>query len=180
MKKYVDALARRVGYTRFRSFESEDERFEYGQRYAHGGKDFVEFGKLGEKIRNGFDLRYDVYFAQFNVGALYDTMTRSTMLSTDISKYPAVKRDLAFVLGEDATYAKLSGVVKQAAGSQMKVLELFDVYKNEKHLGAGLKSYAIQMVFEDANKTLSDTDIDTTISRIVSKVEQELGGKLRG
>ncbi|RLD21767.1 MAG: phenylalanine--tRNA ligase subunit beta, partial [Bacteroidetes bacterium] len=179
IKKYVDAVAQRVGFTKFRSFESEDPRFEYGQRYAIGGKNFVEFGKISENVRKGFDLRYDVYFAQFNVDALYDMMRKSTMLSADISKYPAVKRDLAFVLNANATYAKLAGIVKQAAGQQLKVLELFDVYKNDEHLGPGLKSYAIQLVFEDAGKTLNDTDIDGIIKRIVSKVEQDLGGKLR-
>jgi phenylalanyl-tRNA synthetase beta chain len=180
IKKYVDAVSKRVGFTKFRSFESEDERFEYGQRYAQGGKDFVEFGKISEKVLGGFDVRYDVYFAQFKVEALFDTMSGSTLHARDISKYPAVKRDLAFVLDSNATYSKLAGVVRQAAGPQLKALELFDVYKNEKHLGQGLKSYAIQLVFEDDKRTLTDADVDAIIKRIVSKVEEELGGKLRG
>jgi len=179
IKKYVDALARRVGYTKFRASESEDERFEYGQRYTWGGKDLVEFGKISKEILERFDVRFDVCFAQFSVDALYDIMRGSKMLSKDISKYPAVKRDLAFVLDESATYAKLAGNVRQAAGTTLKSLELFDVYKNEKHLGAALKSYAIQLVFEDEKRTLTDTDIDAIIKRIVSKVEQELGGRLR-
>jgi len=179
IKKYVDAVAQRVGYRKYRSFESEDERFEYGQRYALGGKDFVEYGKISANALDSFDVRYDVYFAQFNVEAMYETMNKSVMLSADISKYPAMKRDLAFVLNTDATYAKLAANVRQAAGHQLKGLELFDVYKNEEHLGLGLKSYAIKLVFEDPERTLTDTDVDVIIKRIVSKVERDLGGKLR-
>jgi len=73
----------------------------------------------------------------------------------------------------------LSRVVKKAAGQSLTDLSLFDVYRSDKHLGPGLKSYAVQLTFEDMDKTMSDVEVDTIIDKVIASVAKVLDGKLR-
>ena len=180
LKKYVDGIVSRTGLKKIRTSEADDSRFNYGLDYKVKGVNVVSFGLLNKKLLKDFDIRHDVYLAQFDVQALYKAMVDVSIVYDEISKYPAVSRDLAFVIKEDVTYDQVAKVVKQSGGHLLKSVDLFDIYKNEKQLGAGNKSYAIQMTYEDPKKTLTDAEVDKVVKQIVTKVEQDLGGVLRG
>mgnify|MGYP001803757444 CR=1 FL=1 len=61
----------------------------------------------------------------------------------------------------------------------LKAVNLFDVYENEEQLGAGKKSYAISLTFEDANKTLKDKEVDKIMNQLIRQCEQQLGASIR-
>jgi len=180
LKKYVDAIASRCGVKKKRAKEITDNRFAFGLNYSLGQDVLVSFGQVAPAIAKAMDIRLDVFVAQFDFGLLCSSLRDQKMITREISKYPATSRDLAFVFSEAVTYEKLEKLVKTEAQHMLSSLELFDVYRDDKNLGKGLKSYAIQMVFEDASKTLNDKEVDKVVSRIVGKVERELEGKLRG
>ena len=180
LKKYVEGLMAKIGLTRWRTQRGEDSRLQPSLTYSLGKQAVVTFGQVDQDIVSAFDIRYDVYCAQFEVEPLYKAMQRNTIVTGEVSKYPAMKRDLAFVLDESVKYEQLEKTVRQAAGKLLTDTDLFDVYRNDDHLGPGLKSYAIQMTYEDPSRTLTDAEVDQVIQGIVSKVEKDLGGKLRG
>ena len=58
-------------------------------------------------------------------------------------------------------------------------MSLFDIYKNEEHLGKGKKSYAVKFLFQDSTKTLKDKDVDKIMNKLIEKFGSELGAVIR-
>lgn len=96
----------------------------------------------------------------------------------DISRFPSVRRDLALVLQEDISFAAVEQVLREAAGSQLAGVELFDIYR-----GAGLpdgsRSLAIGLIFQEHSRTLTDAEVDRLIACCVDRIGNALGGSLR-
>ncbi|HSS64917.1 MAG TPA: phenylalanine--tRNA ligase subunit beta [Gammaproteobacteria bacterium] len=96
-----------------------------------------------------------------------------------LSRYPAVRRDIAVVVDESITAKALRDCVGQAAGDVLKNLELFDVYRGE-GIDSGKKSLALKLTFQDPSRTLNDEEIDAAEAAIVDALAKNLGGSLRG
>lgn len=96
-----------------------------------------------------------------------------------LSRYPAVRRDIAVVVDESVTAKALQDCVGQAAGDVLKNLELFDVYRGE-GIDSGKKSLALKLTFQDPSRTLNDQEIDAAEAAIVDALARNLGGSLRG
>ncbi len=96
-----------------------------------------------------------------------------------LSRYPAVRRDIAVVVDESVTAKALRDCVGQAAGDVLKNLELFDVYRGE-GIDSGKKSLALKLTFQDPSRTLNDQEIDAAEAAIVDALAKNLGGSLRG
>lgn len=92
-------------------------------------------------------------------------------------QYPAVRRDLAFVVDEKIVYNEIVNTIR-AASDAVEEVELFDLYRGEK-VGEGNKSVAVHVTLRDAGKTLSSEDADTRLQTIVRALEQQLKAKLR-
>lgn len=180
MKKYVEAILGRLGVSDWRQEETSDPRFVMGTGYFAGREQLVTFGQLAAAVTEAFDLRGDVYFARFAVRTLYDLFRKNAITVDEVSKFPAVKRDLAFDLPAQVAYASLTSAIRSTGPATLQSVRLFDIYKDEKHLGKSRKSYAVQLLFEDKEKTLTDSEVDSAVKVIVAAVAKELGGKLRG
>ncbi|MGL5620007.1 MAG: phenylalanine--tRNA ligase subunit beta, partial [Tannerellaceae bacterium] len=98
--------------------------------------------------------------------------------ATEISKFPAVKLDLALLIDKSVQFSE---IVKIAFDSEKKLLKdvtLFDVYEG-KNLPAGKKSYAVSFFLQDENKTLNDKQIDAIMKKVQTNLESKLGAQLR-
>jgi phenylalanyl-tRNA synthetase beta chain len=96
-----------------------------------------------------------------------------------LSRYPAVRRDIAVVVDESVTAKALGDCVGQAAGDVLKNLQLFDVYRGE-GIDSGKKSLALKLTFQDPSRTLNDEEIDAAEAAITDTLAKNLGGSLRG
>ncbi len=96
-----------------------------------------------------------------------------------LSRYPAVRRDIAVVLDESVTAKALQDCVGQVAGDVLKNLELFDVYRGV-GIDSGKKSLALKLTFQHPSRTLNDQEIDAAEAAIVDALAKNLGGSLRG
>jgi phenylalanyl-tRNA synthetase beta chain len=96
----------------------------------------------------------------------------------ELSKYPAVSRDLALLLDNDVAFADVERVARQAERKLLRRVELFDVYEG-KNLPEGKKSYAVNFILQDEQRTLNDKQIDTSMQRIIAAVKKELNAELR-
>ena len=97
----------------------------------------------------------------------------------DVITFPAVRQDLAFAVDEDVEAGALVAVAREAAGPELRVMEVFDVYRGEQ-VGAGRKSIAFRVSFQSPERTLSDDDAAALRERIVAALRDRFGAELRG
>ena len=125
-----------------------------------------------------FSIKQAVYFIDVNFIALQHQVNKNKIVYKEVSKFPAVQRDLALVVGTDTTYNVLETVVKKANLAKLQSMRLFDVFESDK-LGLGKKSMAVNFTFLDEEKTLTDKETDAMMSRIIQSFEKELNAEIR-
>jgi phenylalanyl-tRNA synthetase beta chain len=96
----------------------------------------------------------------------------------DVSRYPAIRRDLAIVVAEDVAAASVLNAVQKVAGKLLVNVQLFDVYRGE-GIDSGRKSLALGLTLQDSSRTLKEAEVDSLMAQIVSTLGDELGGELR-
>ena len=94
------------------------------------------------------------------------------------SRFPAVRRDLAFVVAENVAWAALAASVRAAAGPVLRDLELFDRYQGQ-GVETGFKSLAMGLILQDNTRTLTDHDADETVARVVAALADAHGARIR-
>jgi len=99
-------------------------------------------------------------------------------LFNNLPKFPSVRRDIALLVDRSEQYQNLQDCILQVGKGLLINVFLFDVYDGDK-LPADKKSYAIGMIFQDANKTLNDKAVDKTVQRIVDQLNKRTGAVLR-
>jgi len=97
----------------------------------------------------------------------------------EISRYPSIRRDLAIVLPDDVSAKTLLEVAQRVAGNLLVDLQLFDEYRG-KGIDSGRKSLALALTLQDSSRTLKEEEVEALMGRLVTAVESELGGTLRG
>jgi phenylalanyl-tRNA synthetase beta chain len=97
---------------------------------------------------------------------------------SEISRLPAVSRDLALLIDKEITFAQIEQIANQSEKKLLKAVTLFDVYEG-KNLPEGKKSYAVNFLLQDEEKTLNDKQIDAVMQKIRLNLEKELGAQLR-
>ena len=146
--------------------------------HTRGGKLLATVGIVTKKLLRPFDIENEVFFADLNWKELMKAIRNHTVSYVELSKYPAVKRDLALLLDKNIPFADVERIAFETERRLLKEVSLFDVYEG-KNLEAGKKSYAVSFILQDENQTLNDKLIDKTMERLVAAYEQKLGAKLR-
>jgi phenylalanyl-tRNA synthetase beta chain len=96
----------------------------------------------------------------------------------DVITYPALRQDLAFIVGEDVSAGDLIEAVREAAGEELREARVFDVYRGEQ-IPAGTKSIALHVAFQSSERTLSDEDATAIRDRVVGALAERFGAELR-
>ena len=143
-----------------------------------GGKRLATFGVVTKKLLKAFDIDNEVYYADFDWKELMKAIRSVKISYKEISKFPAVKRDLALLLDKNVQFAEIEKIAYETEKKLLKEVELFDVYEG-KNLEAGKKSYAVSFLLQDESQTLNDKMIDKIMSKLVKNLEDKLGAKLR-
>ena len=143
-----------------------------------GGKVLVRFGVVALKIQKQFGLEMPVYFADLNWQQLMKVVRSQKVTSSDISKYPAVSRDLALLLDKSVEFGQIEAIAYQTEKKLLKEVRLFDVYEG-KNLPDGKKSYAVNFILQDETKTLNDKQIDAIMQRLIQNLTTQLKAELR-
>lgn len=143
-----------------------------------GGKKLVEMGIVSGKLLKAADISKPVYYAELDWTALMKAVGKNQVLYTEISKYPAVSRDLALLVDKGVEFAAIEDVARQTEKKLLKGVELFDVYEG-KSLPAGKKSYAVNFILQDESKTLNDKQIDAIMTKMITNLKNKLGAELR-
>ena len=116
-----------------------------------------------------------IYVLEINLDKLLSKKV-GKMKYKELSKYPSIKKDLAFVMDKSNSSLDIATSIKKAGGSKLKTVEVFDVY--DKGLDENKVSIAYSLTFEDSNGTMTDEEINEIMDKIISTIEKK-GAELR-
>ena len=176
-KGYVNTVLSRLGINKITYLPVTSDVFAEGISLAIGNEIIVEFGTVRKSILKHFDIKQEVFYADFNWNAILKSLSNKIKFK-EISKYPEVRRDLALLVDEEVNFDAIYKVAQQTEKSLLKEIILFDVYTGEK-LPEGKKSYAVGFTIQDDSKTLTDTQIEKIMGKLQSNFETQLGAQLR-
>ena len=142
------------------------------------GRQLGTMGIVSPKICKELDIETDVYYAELSWTLLMKEIKKSKVTFSEISKFPAVKRDLALLLEKNVQFAEIEKIATESERKLLKDVYLFDVYEG-KNLESGKKSYAVSFILQDETKTLNDKQIESIMNRIIGNLQQKLNAKLR-
>jgi phenylalanyl-tRNA synthetase beta chain len=145
---------------------------------TRGGKRLAAFGIVTKKLQKKFDIDREVYYADINWDELMKAVKNSKVNFRELSKFPAVKRDLALLIDKKVTFAEIEKIAYESERKLLKEVALFDVYEG-KNLEAGKKSYAVSFLLQDETATLNDKQIDKIMQKIITNLQNKLDAKLR-
>ena len=181
LKAYVENILARLGVDRKKVIfgNLSNDIYSSGISITTGsGRELGTFGIVSRKICKAMDIDFDVYFAELSWTLLMKETKKSKVTFSEISKFPAVKRDLALLLDKSVQFAEIEKIARDSERKLLKDISLFDVYEG-KNLPAGKKSYAVSFYLQDETKTLNDKQIDAIMQKIRKNLEDKLGASLR-
>ena len=152
--------------------------------WAHPGRsadvlrDGVVLGWIGQlhpALQQALELDVDVVAFELDLAPL---LARPLPKARGLSRYPSVRRDLAFVLPEGVAWAAVAASVKAAAGPFLRELRLFDRYQG-KGVESGFKSLAMGLILQDESRTLTDSDVDAVVAAVTASLQREHGATIR-
>ena len=119
----------------------------------------------------------DVYVLEINLDKLLAKRT-GKMKFKEISKFPAVKKDLSFVMNKEIESKEIENIIKKAAGNLLTDIDVFDIYTGE-NVGENEKSIAYSLTFMDSKKTLTEEEVNAVFEKIIEMVENKSEARLR-
>jgi phenylalanyl-tRNA synthetase beta chain len=136
-----------------------------------------EFGQLLPPLARQYDLRDAVLLAELNLDLLL-TRRNTSKSFRPLPAFPAIRRDVAMILPEATTHEAILQTVKQAKAANLETVELFDVFRG-KNVPAGQKSVAYAFTYRQAERTLTDGEVNATHEKLVAQLQQQLGAIVR-
>jgi phenylalanyl-tRNA synthetase beta chain len=132
-------------------------------------------GQLHPRLQQALGIDATVVAFELDLEALAQ---RSVARAQPLSRYPSVRRDLAFVVAEALPWAAVEATVKAAGGGALRELRLFDRYAG-KGVETGFKSLAMGLILQEDSRTLTDRDVDAVVSGVIAALQREHGARIR-
>ncbi len=119
----------------------------------------------------------EIYVAEINMTSLYEK-TIKPLKYKEASRYPEIKKDMAFIVSKDVSAQTLIDQIRKSGGRLLTDIDIFDVYTGE-NVGENEKSVAFSLTFKDPNKTLTEEEVTTVFEKIITEVQNKIGAVLR-
>ena len=181
LKAYVENIFTRLGVSPNMLVTEKSKNDIFSNALAiknRGGKTLAEMGIIARKLQKDADIANEVYFADIHWSAVMKAIRKNKVEYYEISKYPAVSRDLALLVDKGVEFAQIEQIARQSEKKLLKKVELFDVYEG-KNLPAGKKSYAVNFILQDEEKTLNDKQIEAIMNKLIANLKGKLNAELR-
>ena len=179
LKGIVIGLLERLGFAgQLHEKELKNQLFADGQSIELHKKTIAECGWATPEQLQSFGIKNPVYYAIIQWDQLLDLLNRVKIEYSELPKSFAIRRDFSLLLDKQVNFADLRQTAMQADKKLLKSVGLFDVYEG-KNLDAGKKSYALSFILQDGDRTLTDQEIDSCMSKIQANLEKECGATLR-
>lgn len=152
--------------------------FTYGITYKMGDKFLAHGGLVNEAHTKSFGIKSDVFFLELNWGLLKKKAGKKRIKYLPVPKFPQMRRDLSLLLNQNVGFAQVNEVALKVDRKLLQSVNLFDVYEG-KNLPEGKKSYAVSFIFQHAEKTLTDKQVDKVMQKMIAELNKQLGAELR-
>jgi phenylalanyl-tRNA synthetase beta chain len=176
IKGISTAILKLMGFNHF-SFEEDTDNHSTIHVLLHnlviGNIQIIE-----KNLLDTFDIKQPVYFLDVNFSLLLKEVSALKIEYKEVSKFPAVQRDLAMLVNTNTTYKEIEQAIQKLHINKLQNSRLFDIFINEK-LGTDKKSMAVNFTFMDNEKTLTDKDIDGMMNKIINQLEKDLNAEIR-
>lgn len=184
LKGMVSELMEKLGVTNV-EFEAESEYGVYhpgrcARFYVEKDNDSVELGIMGE-VHPDVAKEYGIGTRCYACEMFFDNverMAKTGIAYTPLPKYPSSSRDIAILVDEDVPAAGMEKEIERAAGEILESVKLFDVYRGEQ-VESGKKSLAFNLIYRDAEKTLTDKEVDEVHEKVVLALKDKFNAILR-
>jgi phenylalanyl-tRNA synthetase beta chain len=151
----------------------------HGQFEVIAGKTVLGTIELvGAKKLAQFDIKQAVGFLNFDLTILLNAYLSGSVKYQEISKYPSVERDLALVIDQSVAFSAIEQAIKTVQLDALKETRVFDIFVSDK-LGLNKKSVAINFVFNAGSATLTDTEIDGMMKKLIAAFEKNIQAEIR-
>lgn len=134
-------------------------------------------GKMETAIVGKLGLTFVPVVAEIELAPLIEAFDRLPQVS-ELAKFPAMKRDLSLVVGEQVAYEQIERAVSELKLPQLESLEYVTTYRG-KQIGEGKKSITIALVFRSESKTLTSEEVEGSVQKAVGAVKEKVGAELR-
>ncbi|MEE4249234.1 MAG: phenylalanine--tRNA ligase subunit beta [Alcanivoracaceae bacterium] len=177
LKGDVEALLGLTGDAGWQFESGECDGLHPGQtaRLSRAGMTVGWLGKIHPALAARLDVSQDIYLFELELAGILPALLPRF---AEISEFPAVRRDLAFVLPGSVPAAEVMAAVREVCGETLRDLRLFDVYHGQS-IGEGNVSLALGLTFQDRSRTLGESDISSLTEAVVSLLKQEFNAHLR-
>jgi phenylalanyl-tRNA synthetase beta chain len=177
LRGMAEAVLESAGVQAYTITESESPAFEQALEFKCKDRAVALVGGVARETLQKFDIKTPVYFADIYWEAVEEISEKNSISYKEVPRFPAVERDLSMVVPKGVRYALLRESIMKLRLDKMQDIKLFDLFESEK-IGAGKKSLALNFVFQDPEKTLTDKEIDAWMNRIITTLEKE-GAEIR-
>ncbi|MCI2263026.1 phenylalanine--tRNA ligase subunit beta [Xanthomonas indica] len=153
--------------------------FAHPTRSADVYRDDVRIGWIGQlhpRLLQAMQIDVDVLAFELDLAPL---AARALPRAAELSRYPSVRRDLAFVVPDAVSWAALARSVRAAVGPLLREVVLFDRYVGA-GVEAGCKSLAMGLILQDNTRTLTDRDVEAVVADAVAALAREHDARMRG
>ena len=181
LKAYVENILVRLGLSlqAVTLVKGENNIFEDSiSIITKAGKIIAELGIVAYKLTKNMGITNEVFFADIYWDNLLKAVKKHVVEYKEISKYPAVSRDLALLVDKTVEFEQIKEIAYSTEKKLLKAVELFDVYEG-KNLPEGKKSYAVNFILQDEQKTLNDKQIDSIMKKLIDNLTKRLNAELR-
>jgi phenylalanyl-tRNA synthetase beta chain len=180
LKGVIMTVLLRTGLTSGKlSYESfSNSLFSEGLTIFSGGTFLGHFGLLSDNQLKSFDIKQPVFYAEVNWTALLEGVSSKNISYRGIPKFPEVRRDLALLVDQTVTFGQMESLAYKTEPKLLRNVGLFDVYEGDK-IDSGKKSYALNFILRDDEKTLTDKDIEKVMGRLVKAFNEQFNAQLR-
>ena len=180
LKPIAENILKRMGFSlkTLRISDSQNELFSEGLTYTENNKTVMEAGIVSSKFLKKFDLEQPVYYADLNWNTLMQKRMKHKTAFAELPKFPSVRRDLALVMDKQVRFQQIEELAFKTERKILSDVGLFDVYEG-RGIPEGKKSYAVKFTLRDPARTLTDSQIDKTMQKLIAAFDRKLGAELR-
>lgn len=146
-------------------------------QWANAGRWLARMGELHPSVAASFKFRQPVLVGELRLQEMLG-LPESPVRYAPLPKFPTVTRDLSFVVDTDRSYAELESAIRRLGIPEIKEVRLFDLYAGG-HLPAGKRSLSITIRLRSDERTLKESEIEASLSKVIDLIGRDLGGELR-
>lgn len=145
--------------------------------YSFRQQRILSMGEVDPEVLKAFGIKQKVFYAEIDCDRLLQLLERKKTLFKEINRFPEVERDLALLIDKEVTYEQLEKIAVKTSNA-IRSVNLFDVYEG-KNLPEGKKSYALNFVISNTEKTFTADEVQAIMDKLISAFTKEVGAQLR-